>query len=109
MVLLWRGFCNGLIQSALTEAAWGATRKKNSYLKGFYQRLLIKKGSKKALIAVAHKIIIASYHILKNKEDYKEPVIQVKVNDEKRKQKAIQKNVKELQKLGFSVRITPTE
>jgi hypothetical protein len=35
--------------------------------------------------------------------------MQVKVNDEKRKQKAIQKNVKELQKLGFSVRITPTE
>jgi len=99
---------NKHIQSALIEAAWGATRKKESYLKGFYQKLLIKKGSKKALIAVSHKIIKATYHILKNKEEYKEPLLQIEKTKERNKQKNIQKFVTQLASLGFSVRLTPT-
>lgn len=99
---------NKHLQSALVEAAWGATRKKTGYLKGFYQKLLIRKGSKKALIAVSHKIIIATYHILKNKEEYKEPLLQITKATAKRKQKEIQKSVMQLTNLGFSVRLTPT-
>lgn len=98
---------NKYVQSALVEAAWGATRKKESYLKAFYQRLLIKKGSKKALIAVAHKIIKAAYHILQNKIEYKEPLVQIERAKIKNKQKNIQKFVTQLASLGFSVRLTP--
>jgi len=32
---------NKHVQSALVEAAWGATRKKQSYMKTFYQKLLL--------------------------------------------------------------------
>jgi transposase len=99
---------NKHIQSALVESAWGATRKKESYLKTFYQKLLIRKGSKKALIAVAHKQIIATYHILKNKEIYKEPIKQIETINQKRKQREIQNSVAKLMNLGFSVRLTPT-
>jgi transposase len=99
---------NKHIQSALVESAWGATRKKESYLKTFYQKLLIRKGSKKALIAVAHKQIIATYHILKNKEIYKEPIKQIETVNQKRKQREIQNSVAKLMNLGFSVRLTPT-
>lgn len=97
---------NKYLQSALVEAGWGATRKKEGYLKRFYHHLLIRKGSKKALLAVAHKIMIASYHILKNKEPYKEHEV-TKINEEKQKQRSVQKNIKELHKLGFMVNITP--
>jgi hypothetical protein len=96
------------VQSALVEAAWGATRKKQGYLKTFYHKLLIKKGAKKALIAVSHKIIKATYHILKNKEEYKEPLLQIEKTNQKNKQKNIQKFVAQLTSLGFSVRLTPT-
>jgi hypothetical protein len=78
-------------------------------LKTFYHKLLIKKGSKKALVAVSHKIIKATYHILKNKEEYKEPLLQIEKANERNKQKSIQKNVSQLRKLGFSVRLSPTE
>jgi hypothetical protein len=78
-------------------------------LKTFYHKLLIKKGSKKALVAVSHKIIKATYHILKNKEEYKEPLLQIEKVNERNKQKSIQKNVSQLRKLGFSVRLSPTE
>jgi hypothetical protein len=98
---------NKYVQLALVEAAWGATRKKESYLKVFYQRLLIKKGSKKALIAIAHKIIKATYHILQNKIEYKEPLLQIEKAKIRNKQKNIQKFVTQLASLGFSVRLTP--
>jgi hypothetical protein len=77
-------------------------------LKAFYHKLLIKKGAKKALIAVSHKIIKATYHILKNKVEYKEPLLQIERANERNKQKNIQKSVSQLLKLGFSVRLTPT-
>jgi transposase len=77
-------------------------------LKAFYHKLLIKKGAKKALIAVSHKIIKATYHILKNKEEYKEPLLQIEKLKERNKQKNIQRIVTQLASLGFSVRLTPT-
>jgi hypothetical protein len=77
-------------------------------LKSFYHKLLIKKGAKKALIAVSHKIIKATYHILKNKVEYKEPLLQIERANERNKQKNIQKSVSQLLKLGFSVMLTPT-
>jgi CRISPR/Cas system endoribonuclease Cas6 (RAMP superfamily) len=77
-------------------------------LKAFYHKLLIKKGAKKALIAVSHKIIKATYHILKNREQYKEPLLQIEKTNQKNKQKNIQKFVGQLTSLGFSVRLTPT-
>lgn len=89
------------------EAAWGATRRKDGYLKKFYQKLLVRKGSKKALVAVSHKIIIATYFILKNKEAYIEPLLQIEKAEQKRRQKEVQKTVGQLRKLGFDVRLTP--
>jgi transposase len=77
-------------------------------LKAFYHKLLIKKGAKKALIAVSHKIIKATYYILKNKEEYKEPLLQIEKANQRNKQKNVQKFVTQLASLGFSVRLTPT-
>lgn len=98
---------NKHLQSALVEAAWGATRRKEGYLKRFFHKLLIRKGRKKALMAVSHKIIIATYFILKNKEAYKEPLLQIEKAEQKRRQKQVQKTASHLRQLGFDVRLTP--
>ncbi|SHJ92311.1 hypothetical protein SAMN04487911_1591 [Arenibacter nanhaiticus] len=58
-------------------------------------------------MAVGHKIIIAKYFILKNKEAYKEPLLQIAKADQKRRQKEVHKTVVPLRKLGFDVRLTP--
>lgn len=57
---------------------------------------------------MSHKIIKATYHILKNKEEYKEPTIQIEKVNQRNKQKNIQKSINKLMELGFSVRLTPT-
>lgn len=67
----------------------------------------MRKGPKKAIVAISHKLIIAAYQVLKKKVAFAPPIIDTKKNDEKRKQKIVQKNVNELSKLGFTVRLTP--
>jgi transposase len=52
--------------------AWAATRTKKTYLRAKYDSLVGRRGKKRALIAVGHKILCSAYHILKNKEGYKE-------------------------------------
>ena len=45
---------------------------KGTYLRAKYQSLVGRRGKKKALVAVGHKILIMCYHILKYKVPYKE-------------------------------------
>jgi len=83
------------------ESAWGATRKKDGYLKRKYQSLINRRGKKKAIVAVGHKIIIASYHIIKNKESYIEPTLK---NNPKRRNKQINNLLTKLRELGLEVK-----
>lgn len=92
---------NKYLQCTLVESAWGATRKKDSYFKRKYESLVGRRGRKKALVAVGHKIIIAAYHVIKNKEAYKEPVLH---NNPKRKTKRINQLLDKLKELGLEVR-----
>lgn len=91
---------NAHLQRTLTECGWGATRKKGSYFKAKYYRLASRKGKKKALIAIGHKIIVAAYFIIKNKEAYKEPM---KWDDPFKKQRIAKYHLKQIKALGFDV------
>lgn len=53
-------------------------------------------------MAVGHKIIIAAYHVLKNKEAYKEPVLH---NSPKHKSKKIKNYLLKLKDLGIEVEV----
>jgi len=66
----------------------------------------VRKGAKKAIVAISHKLIIAAYQVLNKKEAYKTPLLDNK-KEEKRKAKSVQKHLVELSKLGFTVRLTP--
>ena len=67
----------------------------------------MRKGAKKAIVAISHKLIIAAYQVLNKKEAYKTPLLNDKKHEEKRKAKSVQKYLVELSKLGFTVRLTP--
>lgn len=51
-------------------------------------------------MAIGHKIIVAAYFIIKNKEEYKEPVQR---NDPFSKQRMAKNFLEKIQKLGFKV------
>jgi len=54
----------------LVNLAWAASRTKHTYLSSKYKSLVGRRGKKKAIIAVGHKILIASYFIIKDKVAY---------------------------------------
>ena len=61
---------NPHLRTALVECANAAARTKNTYLRAQYEQIKRRRGHKKAIVAVAHSILIASYHILKHDVPY---------------------------------------
>ena len=92
---------NKCLKSILTELAWVASRMKGTYLHAKYQSLVGRRGKKKALIAVGHKILIMCYHILKYKVPYKE--LGANYLDTRRKDRIVKNYLKRLTNLGFTV------
>jgi transposase len=86
----WQGLCPGNNESAgkrhsgkpvvrkqplktlLVELAWTAIKKKGSYYKEKFHRLKARRGAKRAITAIAHKLAKAVYYVLKNAENYRE-------------------------------------
>ncbi len=63
---------NPHIKSALCEAAWAVSRSRNKRLGIKYWSLAARRGKKKALVAIGHRMLTIVYHMLQNKEPYHE-------------------------------------
>lgn len=94
---------NKYLRTMLVQFAWAATRTKNTYLRSKYDSLAGRRGKKRALIAVGHKILTATYFILKTKVAYKE--LGPEFLQEKNKDKQITRYMKRLKELGAEVEI----
>jgi transposase len=60
------------LRTALVQAAWAASHTKETAFSATYHRWVKRLGKKRALVAVAHKILVVAYHLLKDREDYRE-------------------------------------
>ncbi len=85
------------------EAGWGASRTKNTYLRSKYDSLVGRRGKKRALIAVGHKILCAAYFIIKNKEPYLE--LGTEYLESRRTKNQIQSYLSKLKSLGVEIKI----
>jgi len=96
---------NKYLRNALLQAAWAASKKKESVLAAFYQRLAARRGKKKAIIALAHKILRIIYSILKTGELYQERG--AAAMDERQKERIIHRLERRITELGYSVQLQP--
>ena len=87
----------------MVQCAWAATRTKKTYLRSKYDSLVGRRGKKRALVAVGHKILIAAYFILKDKVAYKE--LGPEYLQDLRKDKQISKHIRLLKEMGVDVEI----
>jgi hypothetical protein len=92
------------LKTTLTECAWAASRKKDCYLRSKYHSLVGRRGKKRALIAVGHKILIMSYEILKSKKPYRE--LGHDFLDKRKKGKVARSYINRLEALGYEVEVT---
>jgi transposase len=115
----WSGLCPGNNESAgkrksgknhtwknqvkpvMVEAAWAASRTKNTYYQEKYHRLKTRRGHTKAIVAIAHRIMICLYHIIKDGVCYKE--LGMDYLDKKTKTAKLARLQKQAQSLGFSL------
>jgi transposase len=92
---------NSYLKSTLVQAATSAVNQNGSYYQAKFQGLKQRRGHKRAIVAIAHSMLVTIYYMLKRGEDYRELGAQFVSDDDKgRKKNAL---VKQLQKLGYSV------
>ena len=60
------------MRSLLVECGWAASGTKNTYLSAKSKSLVGRRGKKRAVIALGHKILIATYFIIKDKVAFNE-------------------------------------
>jgi len=63
---------NMMLKTTLVQAAKTAVKKKDSFFKAQYDRLVVRRGANRATVAVAHSMLIAIYHILKDNTPFRD-------------------------------------
>jgi transposase len=94
------------LRAALTEAAWGASHTKQTYLGAQYRRLAPRPGRNRAIIAVAHSILTIAYHLLTRGQDYVE--LGPNYFDERDQHTTERRLIDRLERLGLKVTVERT-
>jgi transposase len=59
-------------RTVLVPAAHAAARTKGTYLSAQYRRLATRRGKKRAIMAVAHSMLVMAYHMIQRQEPYRD-------------------------------------
>jgi transposase len=96
---------NRWLRRSLCQAAWAASRKKDCYLATQFRRLASRRGVKRAVMAVAHTMLIIVYHVLKTGRTYQE--LGGTYLEEINKERLQRYFLKRLKGLGLKVTVEP--
>ncbi len=96
---------NVYLKTALVEAGNAAARAKGTYLRDKFFRLKARRGYKRAVVAVAHKILVAIYHMLSQEVSYND--LGDLYLDRLNKHHLTRNLVHRLERLGFAVTLEP--
>lgn len=115
----WAGLCPGNSESAgkrlsgrtpkgdryvrriLVQNAWAVAHMKDCALTAFFYRIAARAGLKKAAIAVAHRILILAYYIIRDGASYREPGGDL--YDRRNRERTAKRLTKRLERIGFEV------
>lgn len=96
---------NQPLRAALNQAAHAAGRSRGSSLGAQYRRLAGRIGKKKAIVAVAHSILVIAYHLIKDNQPYRE--MGADYYDKLRPQVTANRLLRRLERLGYQVTLQP--
>jgi len=92
---------NPYLKGMLCEVAWVIAGKRSTYLAGWYWRIKQRKGAKRATVALARKLLVVIYIMLKNKVPYDEDSYESRRQQSERKR--ANRMIHELNRLGYQV------
>jgi transposase len=94
-----------VLRAALTQLAHAAVRTKGTYFSALYHRLAGRRGKKRAIIAVAHAVVVSAFHLLVRNEPYRE--LGADYLDEQRRQQSVDRLARRIEHLGYQVQLQP--
>jgi hypothetical protein len=118
-VASWAGLCPGNCESAgkpysgrtrkgdrylrrlLVQNGWAVGRKKDCYLTAVFYRVAAHRGAKKAAVAVAHKILVIAYYVIRDGVEYRE--VGGDYFDQRSPERTAKRLAKRLDKIGYAV------
>ena len=98
------GHGNPWLRAILVQVAWGAAHSKGTYLSALYHRLAGRRGAKRAIIAVAHAILVIIYTMLRNHTSYRD--LGDQHFDQLNPQSVLNRAIHRIEKLGYKVLLT---
>jgi transposase len=99
---------NVYLRSILCQLAWAIARCKTpNYLSSLYHRIARRRGKKRAILAVAHSLLVSIYHMIRDNKPYKDlgPEYLEKLDTERVERRAVER----LRQLGYDVTLTPKQ
>ena len=60
------------LKTIMIDVSWAAILKKGSYFKDKYYRLKACRGAKRAIVAIAHRILLGIYHVIKDGVEFRD-------------------------------------
>lgn len=91
------------LKTNLVQAAWSASRTKNTYLRAQFQRIKSRRGPKKAAVAVAASILTSAYFMLRNGVPYQD--LGPNHFDAQNNEKTTKRLLRRLEELGVHVEV----
>ena len=92
------------IKTIMIQAAWCAVRVKNSYPRAQFLRIRSRRGTKKAIVAVAASLLTAVYYMLRDGTEYRD--LGTDHFDKQDRSKVARRFVARLTQLGYHVQIS---
>ncbi len=93
------------LKTARVTAAIGASRRKGSYYKDKYHRLKARRGYLRAAVAIAHKILVAAYHMLASGAPFRD--LGEAFLDQQTRKRTTANLIRRLNTLGYDVMLQP--
>ena len=94
-------------RAILGEVAGAAARTRGTYLSALFQRIARRRGKNKAIVAVAHSILVSLSYMLRDKRPYAD--LGADYFDHLDQARIERYHIKRLQQLGYSVSLAPKE
>ncbi len=95
------------LRSVLVEVVWNISRIKDNYLSAQYHRFARRMKKQQAAMAVAHSLLVIIYHVLLEKQPYRD--LGADYFDHVDKERQTRQAMRRLESLGYAVTLTPKE
>lgn len=98
---------NPWLRGMLGEVVWAISHTRDNYLVEQYRRIARRRGKHKAIVAVAHSVLVIIYHVLRDQRPYTD--LGADYFDKLDKTRLERQHVRRLEQLGYTVTLTPAQ